>query len=243
MACSGPGSMTLLNRMEWQPAVRTIRDDALERHIYCALEADALPVLMALNRAQLKGYPTSLLHFIGRGAAHALSTLPDSGGKERGGVDVFFVNRKSSHGVGAMGAKISKTDQKNVIQISNELQACGGRRPDSPSGCVVVSHVTPRGLPLSWLQDVPLWIVFSEEVEKLTIVEGASVFGYVLPITLLADRSHLDGERLEAAISSFRDYLADPAAFEPAIDGWRIHDIGDTKRNHGATSSRTRNSR
>ncbi len=213
--------MTTLKREGWQHVVRTLRDHPGERHVYLALETDALPILEALDYSQWKGYPTSILHFIGRGAAYALASLPDSGGRERKGVDVFFVSRQSRD-AHVTGSRVANVDRKTVLDVSSELELHKKRSLGTPSGCAVVSHVTPRGVPLSWLLNVPLWFVFSEEVERVVVLANTSTFGYMLPITLIAERAYFDGGYLQDAIVAFQDYLTNPASFERGVEGISI---------------------
>jgi len=91
-----------------------------------------------------------------------------------------------------------------------------------PFGSAIVSSVGSLGLsrgfaPLSWMYDVPLLLLVGEIAEQAVAVSGKVVARPILPISATIDHRYVDGLHLSRALQSFRAYLADPAAFEPAL--------------------------
>jgi pyruvate/2-oxoglutarate dehydrogenase complex dihydrolipoamide acyltransferase (E2) component len=96
-----------------------------------------------------------------------------------------------------------------------------GLRP-SPFGSAMVTSVGMLGLPhgfapLAWMYDVPLLILVGEIAERAVAVNGRVEARRVLPVTATIDHRYVDGSHVGKAMHAFRDYLADPARFEPVF--------------------------
>lgn len=94
----------------------------------------------------------------------------------------------------------------------------------SPFGSVMVSSVGMFGLPqgfapLAWMYDVPLLLLVGEIVERPVVVDHQVVARPVIPMTATIDHRYVDGAAISRAMRALRDYLADPAAFEPLFAG------------------------
>jgi len=93
----------------------------------------------------------------------------------------------------------------------------------SPFGSAMVSSVgmlgLPRGFaPLAWMYDVPILLLVGEIAEQ-AVVEGGKVEPRpILPISATIDHRYVDGWHVANAMRAFREYLAEPARFEPAFD-------------------------
>lgn len=101
-----------------------------------------------------------------------------------------------------------------------ELPQLGLRR--SPFGSAMVTSVGMFGLPqgfapLAWMYDVPLLVLVGEITERPVVEAGAVVARRILPITATIDHRYADGWHVSRALTAFRAYLADPAAFEPPL--------------------------
>jgi pyruvate dehydrogenase E2 component (dihydrolipoamide acetyltransferase) len=93
----------------------------------------------------------------------------------------------------------------------------------SPFGSAMVSSVgmlgLPRGFaPLAWMYDVPLLVLVGEIAEQPVAVDGRVEARPVLPITATIDHRYVDGWHIANLMRAFREYLADPARFEPAFE-------------------------
>ncbi|MBL9019188.1 MAG: 2-oxo acid dehydrogenase subunit E2 [Myxococcales bacterium] len=103
-------------------------------------------------------------------------------------------------------------------QLQLDLPMLALRR--SPFGSAMVSSVGMFGLPhgfapLAWMYDVPLLVLVGEITEKAVVEGGRVVARQMLPITATIDHRYADGWHVSRALGAFREYLADPAAFEP----------------------------
>jgi pyruvate dehydrogenase E2 component (dihydrolipoamide acetyltransferase) len=103
-------------------------------------------------------------------------------------------------------------------QLQLDLPMLALRR--SPFGSAMVSSVGMFGLPhgfapLAWMYDVPLLVLVGEITEKAVVENGKVVARAMLPITATIDHRYADGWHVSRALTAFKDYLADPAAFEP----------------------------
>lgn len=91
--------------------------------------------------------------------------------------------------------------------------------PASPFGSAMVSSVGSLGLPtgfspLAWLYRVPLLVLVGEIGERPVAISGRVEVRPVLPITASIDHRYVDGAQIGRALAAFREYLANPAAFE-----------------------------
>lgn len=94
----------------------------------------------------------------------------------------------------------------------------------APFGSAMVTSVGMFGLPhgfapLAWMYDVPVLILVGEIAARPVVVDGAVVARQVLPITATIDHRYVDGWHVARAMAAFREYLADPARFEPEPTG------------------------
>ncbi len=99
--------------------------------------------------------------------------------------------------------------------------------PASPFGSAMVSNVggfaLPAGFsPLCWLYRVPLLVVTGAIEQKPVASSGRVEIRPILPVSATVDHRYVDGAQIAEAFTAFRDYLADPAAFEPMLDGQNI---------------------
>lgn len=93
----------------------------------------------------------------------------------------------------------------------------------SPFGSAMVSSVGMFGIPvgftpLSWLYRVPLIILAGEIAPKAWVVGGRVVARPVLPLCATIDHRFADGWHIARLAHHLRDYLADPGAYEPALE-------------------------
>ena len=114
-------------------------------------------------------------------------------------------------------------------QLRREIPALGLRR--CPFGSAMVSSVGMLGLPqgfapLAWMYDVPLLVLVGELTEKPVAVDGRVEVREVLPIAATIDHRYADGSHIGKLMAAFREYLAAPERFEPAL-------VSSVQRNAG----------
>lgn len=90
----------------------------------------------------------------------------------------------------------------------------------SPFGSAMITSVGMLGLPqgfapLSWMYDVPLLVLVGEIAERPWVVDHQVVARPVIPLTATIDHRYVDGSHISRAMAAFREYLEDPARFEP----------------------------
>ena len=98
----------------------------------------------------------------------------------------------------------------------------GGETKNNVRGSAMVSSVgmlgLPRGFaPLAWMYDVPVLVLVGEITQQPVVVAGRVEVRDVLPITATIDHRYVDGWQIAKLMRAFRDYLATPQQFEPAI--------------------------
>lgn len=91
----------------------------------------------------------------------------------------------------------------------------------TPFGSAMVTSVGMFGLPmgfapLTWMYKVPLLVLVGEIADKPVAVDGRVEIRKMLPITFTVDHRWVDGWHLSRALEAFKEYLTDPARFEPA---------------------------
>ena len=91
-----------------------------------------------------------------------------------------------------------------------------------PFGSAMVSSVGMFGLPhgfapLAWMYDVPLLILVGEIGPRPVVVGGRVEACEILPITATIDHRYVDGWHVSSAMKAFREYLAAPERYEPAL--------------------------
>jgi pyruvate dehydrogenase E2 component (dihydrolipoamide acetyltransferase) len=91
----------------------------------------------------------------------------------------------------------------------------------SPFGSAMVSSVGMLGLPsgfapIAWLYRVPALVLAGEIEDQPRAVAGRVEVRPILPLTFSIDHRYVDAAQLGQALAALREYLADPAAFEPA---------------------------
>ena len=89
-------------------------------------------------------------------------------------------------------------------------------------GSAMVTSVGMFGLPmgfapLAWMYCVPLLVLAGEIGDRPVAVDGRVEVRPIIPISATIDHRYVDGAHLGRALKAFRTYLADPAAFEPAL--------------------------
>jgi pyruvate dehydrogenase E2 component (dihydrolipoamide acetyltransferase) len=104
--------------------------------------------------------------------------------------------------------------------LRRDIPALGLHR--NPFGSAMVSSVGMLGLPqgfapLAWMYDVPVLVLVGEITWKPVVVDGRIEAREVLPITATIDHRYADGSHISRLMAAFREYLAAPARFEPAL--------------------------
>lgn len=89
-----------------------------------------------------------------------------------------------------------------------------------PFGSAMITNVATFGIPqgfapIAWMYDVPVLILVGEIAERALVVDGRVAARPVLPVTATIDHRYVDGWHIGEAMRAFREYLADPEAFEP----------------------------
>jgi pyruvate dehydrogenase E2 component (dihydrolipoamide acetyltransferase) len=92
----------------------------------------------------------------------------------------------------------------------------------TPFGSAMVSSVGMLGIPtgfspLAWVYRVPLLVLVGETADKPLAIGGRVEVRPVLPVTATIDHRYVDGARIAEAFKAFREYLAQPASFEPDL--------------------------
>ncbi len=96
----------------------------------------------------------------------------------------------------------------------------------SPFGSAMITSVGMFGLPqgyapLAWLYDVPLIVLVGELTERPVVVDHQVVARPVLPLGATIDHRYVDGWHISKLLEAAREYLADPARFEPPLEAAR----------------------
>lgn len=94
----------------------------------------------------------------------------------------------------------------------------------SPFGSAMVSSVGMLGLPsgfapLAWLYRVPALVLAGEIEDQPRAVQGHVLVRPILPLSFSIDHRYVDAAQLGQALAVLREYLANPAAFEPQPEG------------------------
>lgn len=89
-----------------------------------------------------------------------------------------------------------------------------------PFGSILVSNVGTYGLdsaaaPAPTFCHVPFGIIMGAVTDKVLARDGQPVVRPVLPLTISLDHRFVDGYQAATMARIFREYLADPAAFDP----------------------------
>ncbi len=92
----------------------------------------------------------------------------------------------------------------------------------SPFGSAMVTSVGTFGIsdgfaPIAWMYDVPVLVLVGEIGDAAVVVDGEVKAGRVLPVRVTIDHRYVDGWHLSRAMRAFREYLTEPARFEPAL--------------------------
>jgi len=111
------------------------------------------------------------------------------------------------------GALVTQVLQRDIPQL-------GLHR--APFGSAMVSSVGMLGLPqgfvpLAWMYDVPVLVLAGELTRKPVVVDGRIEAREVLPLTATIDHRYADGWHISRLMTAFREYLATPERFEPAV--------------------------
>jgi pyruvate dehydrogenase E2 component (dihydrolipoamide acetyltransferase) len=105
-------------------------------------------------------------------------------------------------------------------ELELDLPALSLRR--APFGSAMITSVGMFGLPqgfapLAWMYDVPVLILVGEITQRPVAVDGRVEVRDILPITATIDHRYADGWHVSQAMKAFREYLAAPEQFEPAL--------------------------
>jgi len=109
----------------------------------------------------------------------------------------------------------------------------------SPFGSAMITSVGMFGLPLGFaplarFYKMGLLVLVGEIGDKPVAIDGKVEIRPILPITATIDHRYADGWHISQLLKPFREYLADPAAFEPAPPA-----ASDTLRRIEATLAET----
>lgn len=105
-------------------------------------------------------------------------------------------------------------------ELDRDFKAVGVER--SPFGSAMVTSVGMFGLPhgfapLSWMYPVPVMVLVGEIADKPVAIEGKVEVRPIIPICATMDHRYMDGWHISQLLAHFKQYLADPRAFEPAL--------------------------
>lgn len=195
------------------------------------IEVDAGPMLAFIDATRATtGAHVTPLHVVGKVVAHALASHPElnvhlAGGRliPRRSVDVTIIATFAG-GTAQAGITIADLDRKPVAEVARELEARAAtfREGTAPAigrvGTIVdhlplwtIAAVLRLGVWLTMDRGIDLGVPglrpggFGGRVEvRPTVTIGASL-----------DHRYLDGSHAARFAASIREYLADPAAFEP----------------------------
>lgn len=95
-------------------------------------------------------------------------------------------------------------------------------RPE-PFGSAIVTSVGMLGIPmgfapLAWMYRVSLLVLVGEITDRPVVVDKRVEVRPVVTITATIDHRYADGAQIARALKAFREYLADPAKFEPPLE-------------------------
>ena len=117
----------------WRRVAGAMWSSPDDPQIFGALDVDARPLLVQIERARLAGHRVTPTHLVGRALAHALVEVPEVNvqlraghARPRGSVDVFFITAVSG-GRDLSGVKVTNTERKTVVEVADEL----ARRSDA----------------------------------------------------------------------------------------------------------------
>jgi pyruvate/2-oxoglutarate dehydrogenase complex dihydrolipoamide acyltransferase (E2) component len=148
--------------------------------------------------------------------------LSDRAKQLRSGQDRTFSRSKQLMNALPMSALRVALRGSALLTERLALDLPGLALPRSPFGSAMITSVGMFGLrqgfaPLSWLYDVPLLLLVGEITERPVVVDHQVVARPILPLSATIDHRYVDGSHLSRAMRAVRDYLEDPAAFEPPI--------------------------
>lgn len=163
------------------------------------------------------------IHDVDRGSAVAVAReLAERGRRLKSGDDPEFARTKRlMDALPPLALKLALRAGVLVTQVlQRDVPQLGLHR--SPFGSAMVSSVGMLGLPqgfvpLAWMYDVPLLVLAGEVTKKPVVVDGRVEAREVLPITATIDHRYADGWHISRLMRAFREYLATPARFEPAL--------------------------
>ncbi|MFO0762063.1 MAG: 2-oxo acid dehydrogenase subunit E2 [Byssovorax sp.] len=106
-------------------------------------------------------------------------------------------------------------------ELDRDFKSVGVER--SPFGSAMVSSVGMFGLPhgfapISWMYPVPALILVGEITDKPLAIQGKVEVRPVIPICATLDHRYMDGWHISRLLAHFKEYLANPPAFEPDIE-------------------------
>ena len=113
----------------WRRIANALWHAPSDPQIYGMLDADARPILAALNRLRATGSHATPTHVVGKALAHTLAEVPELNVRLLGGravphetVDVFFITAVDG-GHDLSGVKIRRADEKSLRSVGEELDA------------------------------------------------------------------------------------------------------------------------
>jgi chloramphenicol O-acetyltransferase len=146
--------------------------------------------------------------------------LADRATRMKQGDDPDFARTKSM--MEAMPVPLLRVSLRFSAWIAGDhdrdLKALSVKR--SPFGSAMITSVGMFGLPLGFaplarFYKVGLLVLVGEIADEPVAIDGQVEIRPILPITATIDHRYADGWHISQLLKPFREYLADPAAFEP----------------------------
>jgi pyruvate dehydrogenase E2 component (dihydrolipoamide acetyltransferase) len=151
----------------------------------------------------------------------AIELAERAGAMKRGDDPDFAKTKKTMEAVPRWVLKLSMRFSAWMAGDRNrDIRSLGVKA--SPFGAAMITSVGMFGLPqgfapLAKFYRMPLLILVGEITDKPVAVDGRVEIRPMLPITATIDHRYADGWHISQLLRPFRAYLADPAAFEPAL--------------------------
>ncbi|MEA2433789.1 MAG: hypothetical protein QOG54_1246 [Actinomycetota bacterium] len=148
--------------------------------------------------------------------------LADRAGRIRGGDDAVYGKTKKM--LSSTPRRLLGLSMKAAAWLTadRDMDLKKQGLPRQAFGSVMVSSVGMFGIqhayaPLSPYYRIPFLILVGEVADKAVVVDGAVVPRPMLTVSATMDHRYLDGFHAARLATSLREYLADPAKFEPGF--------------------------
>jgi hypothetical protein len=194
--------------------------------IWATVDIDATRLLHYIENLRVAtGCHVTPTHLVGRAAARVFPALPGLNGRVAFGsflpsptIDCFFVVSLRTDPVS--GAEAAHTDLSGAVvrQVDTKPSLLGVEA--RPYGSILVSNVGTYGLdsvsaPVPTFCHVPITVVTGAVTDKVLARDGHVIIRPVLPLTIGLDHRFVDGYQAAAMGCVFREYMDNPAAYDP----------------------------